>query len=132
MSESKNETSAKNLGLEVLRDVRYGLRDLGRAPGFSFFAILTLALGIGATITVFTVVNSLLLHPLPARDPSRLVCVYTTDLKNSRQAGSVAANLLPESEGLSSSMRICRTATGPMEMLWENAFGWQATMSRDR
>src|ERR1700757_1538354 len=66
---------------------------MGRAPAFSFFAVLTLALGIGASTTVFTIVNTLLLHPLPARDPSGLVCVYTTDVKNGKQSDS----LLPTS-----------------------------------
>jgi predicted permease len=62
---------------------------MARAPGFSLFAILALALGIGASTTVFTVVNSLLLHPLPAQDPSRLVSLYTTDLKNQKQSASL-------------------------------------------
>jgi predicted permease len=69
------------------------MRSLGRAPAFSFFAILTLALGIGATTTVFTVVNTILLHPLPASDPSHLVSLYTTDAKGQKQSGS----LLPTS-----------------------------------
>jgi len=46
-------------------------------------------LGIGASTTVFTVVNSLLLHPLPAQDPSRLVSLYTTELKNQKQSDSL-------------------------------------------
>ncbi len=78
-----------NLLNDLLRDVRYGLRSLGKAPAFTFFAVLTLALGIGASTTVFTVVNTLLLHPLPARDPSRLVCLYATDLKAHQQSGSL-------------------------------------------
>jgi predicted permease len=82
---------SRNLLADFLRDVKYGLRSMARAPAFSFFAILALALGIGASTTVFTVVNSLLLHPLPAQAPSRLVSLYTTDLKNQRQSG----NLLP-------------------------------------
>jgi predicted permease len=65
------------------------MRSLGRAPAFSFFAILTLALGIGATTTVFTVVNTILLHPLPASDPSHLVSLYTTDAKGQKQSGSL-------------------------------------------
>jgi predicted permease len=73
---------------DLLRDVKYGLRSLTRAPAFSFFAILALALGIGASTTVFTVVNTLLLHPLPAQDPSRLVSLYTTDL-NQKQSASL-------------------------------------------
>jgi predicted permease len=82
---------SRNLLADFLRDLKYGLRSMARAPAFSFFAILALALGIGASTTVFTVVNSLLLHPLPAQAPSRLVSLYTTDLKNQRQSG----NLLP-------------------------------------
>jgi predicted permease len=78
-----------NLLADLLRDLKYGLRSMTRAPAFSFFAILALALGIGASTTVFTVVNSLLLHPLPAQDPSRLVSLYTTELKNQKQSASL-------------------------------------------
>jgi predicted permease len=78
-----------NLLADLVRDLKYGLRSMARAPGFSFFTILALALGIGASTTVFTVVNSLLLHPLPAQDPSRLVSLYTTDLKNQKPSGSL-------------------------------------------
>jgi putative ABC transport system permease protein len=78
-----------NLLADLVRDLKYGLRSMARAPGFSFFAILALALGIGASTTVFTVVNSLLLHPLPAEDPARLVSLYTTDLKNQKPSGSL-------------------------------------------
>jgi predicted permease len=78
-----------NLLADLLRDLNYGLRSMTRAPAFSFFAILALALGIGASTTVFTVVNTLLLHPLPAQDPSRLVSLYTTDLKNQKQSASL-------------------------------------------
>ena len=81
--------SSGNLLSDLLRDLRYGLRSMSRAPAFSFFAILTLALGIGASTTVFTVVDTLLLHPLPARDPSRLVCLYTTEVKNQKQSGGL-------------------------------------------
>jgi predicted permease len=78
-----------NLLADLLRDLKYGLRSMTRSPAFSVFAILALALGIGASTTVFTVVNSLLLHPLPAQDPSRLVSLYTTDLKNQKQSASL-------------------------------------------
>jgi putative ABC transport system permease protein len=57
----------------VLRDFRYSLRLLVKEPGFTVLAILTLALGIGATTAVFTVVDSVILRPLPYRDPGRLV-----------------------------------------------------------
>ncbi len=56
-------------------DVRYGAWMLAKSPAFTLVAILTLALGIGANTAVFSVVNSFLFHPLPVRDPGRLVVV---------------------------------------------------------
>ena len=60
----------------LLRDVRIGVRTLFRSPGFSLLAILVMALCIGATTSLFTVVRSVLLKPLPFRDPDRLVMIY--------------------------------------------------------
>ncbi len=58
------------------RDLRYGVRTLVRTPGFSLMAILVMALGIGATTSLFTIVRSVLLEPLPFRDPDKLVMLY--------------------------------------------------------
>jgi putative ABC transport system permease protein len=60
----------------LLRDVRISTRTLLRSPGFSMLAILVMALCIGATTSLFTVVRSVLLKPLPFRDPDRLVMIY--------------------------------------------------------
>ncbi len=63
----------------VIRDVRHGLRALGRNPGFTLAAVLTLALGIGANAVIFTLVNALLFRPLPVRDANRLT-VFAREL----------------------------------------------------
>jgi putative ABC transport system permease protein len=75
------------------QDVRYGLRVLHKNQGFSVVAVLALALGIGASTTVFSVLNSVLLNRFPYQNPDRLVVIETTD-PSGRTAGVAPANFL--------------------------------------
>src|ERR1700679_1415134 len=63
----------------VLQDLRYAFRTLRRDSGFAAFAILIVGLGIGASATVFSVVDALLLRPLPFSEPERLVWIANHD-----------------------------------------------------
>ncbi len=75
---------------EVARDFRHALRMLLRNPGFTVVAVLTLALGIGANTAIFSIINSVLLHPLPYHDPDNLVMVWESNSQHPKPHNTVS------------------------------------------
>src|SRR5262249_34079409 len=75
---------------EMFQDLRFGVRTLLKHKGFTAVAALTLMLGIGANTVIFSVMNAVLLRPIPFPDPDRLVMVWATDQETRRRQDSTS------------------------------------------
>ncbi|HPV74717.1 MAG TPA: permease prefix domain 1-containing protein, partial [Gemmatimonadaceae bacterium] len=76
---------------DLRQDVRYAFRTLRRSPGFALTAVVTLALGIGANVAIFTIVNAVLLRPLPFPRPETLYRVWSHNAKDGMAHAGVSA-----------------------------------------
>ena len=74
--------------LQLLQDMRYGIRNMWRAPGFTTIAVLTLALGVGGTTAIFSAVNPILFEPLPYPDAGRIMAIIESAHDGSRTGGT--------------------------------------------
>ena len=94
--------AAGNFLEDLGRDLRYAARTMRKNPLFVLFVVATLALGIGANTTVFSVINTLILNPLPVPDSFRALRFFRQREQGYRQVGRAAASLLSQSARFSS------------------------------
>ena len=96
-------------------NLRYAVRQLWKSPGFSLIAILTLALGAGATTAIFSFVNAWVLKPLPYRTPDELVSLFEKDIRNGRRI-PVAPGNLPDYAASGAFAEIAPWGTSPYNL----------------
>jgi putative ABC transport system permease protein len=109
----------------LLQDLRYGLRQLRRNPGFTIVAVLTLALGIGSTTVMFSIVDNVLLHPFPYKDASRYTTMFLWSLTRPGDGRGILRT--PEFVACENQNRVFDGMFGysPVDILYKDAVGTQ-------
>ncbi len=110
------------------RDLRYAIRTMRKSPIFVLFAVLTLALGIGANTTVFTVINTLILNPLPVRNMAELEAVAAADAKTTSKSSAafpISHADLKDYQGRNEVFRSLAGYTSPRVVTWQEGSGSQ-------
>src|SRR5690242_4195367 len=131
----------------VIQDIRYAIRTLLNAPGFTLGATLTLALGIGANTAIFSLIDGVLIRPLPYRDPSRLVRIHATepdgnsrmpitgpdfvDLRQRSRLIESMASVAPDGANLTGGDRPDRVQLGQITSNFFSVFGVKPVLGRD-
>src|SRR5262245_5354675 len=105
---------------DLARDLTYGARVLRRAPGFALVSIATLALGIGAATSVFSVVNGVLLSPLPYPDPDGILRLFQIDSSGRRNGNVSEPNFNDWKEGAHSLSAMAEMSSGPSPVVVGN------------
>ncbi len=109
--------------LETLwRDVRYTARTMRKSPLFVLFVVVTLALGIGANTTVFTLINTLILNPLPVKDPSRLTALAGAESKSIAKSKALLPIAYPDLKDFQAKNEVFSSLAGytsPFTVTWQ-------------
>lgn len=118
----------------LAQDVRFGVRMLRKSPGFTAVAVVTLALGIGANTAIFSVVNSVVLRPLPFKNSNRIVTVdwgvESRDLSDGNGALECAAKYEPGNVNLTGGKAAERVAAAQVSESFFRTFDLNATLGR--
>src|SRR5579872_3686974 len=117
---------------DLARDLRYTVRSMRRSPLFVLTVVLTLALGIGANTTVFTVINTLILNPLPVRNITALQAVAAADAKSTSKAHTAFPISYADLEDYRARNEVFRSLagyTGPRVVTWQEPGGSQRLFS---
>jgi putative ABC transport system permease protein len=146
LKEQVREEQMGNWLQSVISDCRYGLRQLRKNPGFTAVAILTLALGIGATTAIFSVVYGVLLRRLPYRDPDRIMAVFEVtskgrpsrladpnfdDFRDQNRSFQAIAKYADNVVSVSGASQPTRTKVAAVSLDFLKVFGIQPIFGRD-